>query len=202
VVFSLVAFRPQDDHILQADLVLASSWKHGNVPGDDFSWLTHFCSVLAGNRSATACSGLAGAHLSLTQAELPPLPAHVLAGDADGPRRLSKPFVPPRRAKGGGLSGPRVQASPAENVGDAPRRDVEDSGDADGTAQHVGNSGPAVVPDTQDAEQEAERAPRPSAAAAADKPQRACSADAAGLAAARRALPPVTACTSASANPR
>ena len=157
-----------------------------------------------GHCSQTECAGIAGAHLSLTQAELPPLPAHVLAGEHGGPRRLSKPFVPPRRAKGGGLSGPRVQASPAEPDKDALRTDVANSGDADGTAQHVGSSGPAVVPDTQDAEQEADRAARQSAAvAAADSaPQRVGSAGAAGLADARRALPPVTACTSASANPR
>ncbi len=162
------------------------------------------CSALVGNRSATACSGIAGAQLSLTQAELPPLPPHVLASDAGVSRRPSKPFVPPRRAKGGGLSGPRVQASPAEPDGDAPRTDVRDSGDADGTVQRVGDSGPAVVPDTQDAEREAERVQQPTAAVAADKsaPQRAGSTDAAGLVNARGALPPVTACTSASANPR
>ena len=158
------------------------------------------CGITVRHCTEAVCSGIAGANLSLTQAELPPLPPHALAGDAGVPRRLSKPFVPPRRAKGGGLSGPRVQASPAEADGAA-----GGSGGEGAVAGGGGNSEPAVVPDTQEGEQEAERAAHPNIEVAAGKggPQRACSVDAtAGLANARAVPPPVTACASASANPR
>ena len=151
----------------------------------------------------SASRGVAGVNQQMTQAELPPLPRHLLAGGSL-PGRLAKPFVPPRRAKGGSLSGPRVQASPAENGEDAPRGGPgggDDAAECDG-----GNASLAtVVPDTQEAEEGPEhRAHQAAVVAPADDAaaQRASSSAAAGVGDAGVALPLGAACASASANPR
>ena len=140
--------------------------------------------------------------MQMSQAELPPLPAHALADDRV-PRRLSKPFVPPRRAKGGSLSGPRVHAAPTDDSRDTPVADAGGGSRADVAAQDGGKASvPGVVPDTQEAE--TERDAQQTAVVAADigAQRQASSSAAAGLEDAAPALPVGPACASVSCNPR